>query len=403
MDDIKLPKRPKLRHRVAKIKKSAAASQLDETVSSPLEHVVSSREETASASTNSNGRFHRLNLSRKQYFLIGAIGLVIGGLVGSYFIFFRKSPALPESLVSELPAAPEPKPTTEPSRLTGVTVPIKLNKLPVTAVMIENSPDARPQAGLVDAGIVFEAIAEGGITRFLALYLESQPGHIGPVRSVRPYYLDFMVPFDAALAHAGGSAVALAQIQSQKIKDLDHSGNAGTYQRVNTRFAPHNLYTSRAQLLKLHNAKNYKTSKFTSLVRKEEAPLKKPSAKTIEFKISRFLYNTSYAYDPKTNSYKRSMAGQPHKDERSGKQIMPKVLVAIITSHNYAGIYSVYGTTGKGTVLIFQDGGVTKGTWHKAGRGSQYSFRNAKGKPLGLNPGQTWITMIKPGGVTSAP
>ena len=81
-------------------------------------------------------------------------------------------PVTPAAVIAPAPEPePAPVPTTKPSRLTGVEVAIKLNKRPVTGIMIENSPDARPQAGLLDAGVVYEAIAEGGITRFLAVYL----------------------------------------------------------------------------------------------------------------------------------------------------------------------------------------------------------------------------------------
>ena len=306
----------------------------------------------------------------------------------------REAPAA-QPIAVVTPKPPEPaKPTKEPSKLTGVEVPVELNKLPVTAVMIENSPDARPQAGLGEAGVVFEAISEGGITRFSALYQEAQPERIGPVRSVRPYYLDFIVPFDAPLAHAGGSAEALAQIRNEGIKDLDHSFNAGAYQRDSSRYAPHNLYTSRGQLLGVHNAKGWTSSTFTSFTRKKDAASQAPNARAIDLSISSFLYNPHFDYDAASNSYKRVMAGKPHMDERTGAQISPKVVLALVMPHRYQGIYSVYGTTGSGKLYAFQDGMVTEGTWSKAGRSSQFVFADAAGNPLALNAGQTWISIV---------
>ncbi len=345
-------------------------------------------------------------LKRRPYIAIAIVGLLIGASIASYFMFFKAKPAPPAPAIvkQEEPPPEPPKPTTEASRLTGIQVKPELNALPVTGVMIENSPDARPQSGLSTAGIVFEAIAEGGITRFLALYLEDQPDYIGPVRSVRPYFLDFLVPFDAALAHAGGSAEALAQVRNEGIKDIDHGVNGGTYQRVTNRFAPHNLYTSRAKLLEAHNRRGYTTSNFTSWPRKEqETPLETPTAKTIDFALSGQLYNTHYDYDKATNSYKRVMAGRPHIDERSGEQISPKVVIAIVTSRSQNGIYSVYQVTGSGTVIIFQDGGVIEGTWEKADRKSPYVFKTPDGQPLKLNPGRTWVTLATPGSVRHAP
>ncbi len=360
--------------------------------------------------TPKKGKFSLLgkwkNLSKKQRIIVFAIiGVVlIGATLLALTVFKKDPPPPPPVVVKEVPKPEPPKPTTEASRLTGVQITPELNKLPVTGIMIENSPDARPQAGLKDAGIVFEAIAEGGITRFLALFMEDQPDYIGPVRSVRPYYLDFLVPFDAAIAHAGGSADALAQIRNEGIKDLDQFSNSNGYNRVSSRFAPHNLYTSRAKLLELHNTKGFNTSTFTSWPRKEkEMPLEVPTAKNIGFNLSRALYNPGFTYDQPTNSYFRSLAGQPHKDERSGIQISSKVVIAVVTDRSNNGIYSVYRMTGSGSVFVFQEGGLVEGTWTKADRKSPYVFNLPDGKPLLLTPGRTWVTMVTGGAVTHSP
>jgi hypothetical protein len=267
--------------------------------------------------------------------------------------------------------------------------------------MIENSPDARPQSGLRDAGVVYEAIAEGGITRFLALFQTEQPDYIGPVRSVRPYYLDFLVPYDAPVAHAGGSAEALAQVRNEGIKDLDQFANSGAYQRVSSRFAPHNLFTSRKQLLDLQTSKGWGTSTFTGFARKEEAKVATPNATSISFTISSSLYNPHYDYDAATNTYKRSEGGAAHTDERSGAQLSPKVVVALVIPHSYAGIYSVYNVNGSGEMFVFQDGTITHGTWSKANRKSQFVFTGDDSQPLKLNPGQTWVSLVSLSGSVS--
>lgn len=295
----------------------------------------------------------------------------------------------------------KPAPTTVPSRLTGEQVTPDLNQLPVTGVMIENSPDARPQSGLKEAGVVFEAIAEGGITRYLALYMEAQPAVIGPVRSVRPYFLDFLRPFDAPIAHAGGSGEALAQISSEGIKDLDQFANGGAYQRRNHRYAPHNLYTSRAALLDLQRSKGFGTSEFAGFVRKAEKKSAAPNATTIDIKPSSALYASAYTYDAESNSYKRSLGNKPHTDEQSGAQLQPKVVIALVVPHSYRGIYSHYAITGSGKAYIFQDGSVTEGTWEKASRTNQFKFGDVNGAPLGLNPGQTWLTLVRDVGMVS--
>lgn len=332
----------------------------------------------------------------KKQLIIGipVLLLLIGGGTAAALTLFRKPVEQPVVIHKEEPKVEPPPPTTEPSKLTGVEVEIEKNKLPVTGVMIENSPDARPQSGLKDAGIVYEAIAEGGITRFLALYQTEIPEYVGPVRSVRPYYLDFVVPFDAPLAHVGGSAVALQQIRTEGIKDLDQSFNPAQYQRVSNRFAPHNMYTNRQALLDLQISKGWGTSQFTSFLRKPESKAAAPDATSIDFTISGSLYNPHFDYNPVQNSYNRSMAGKPHFDERANSQISPKVVIALVIPHSYAGIYSVYQTAGSGEMFVFQDGTATKGVWSKLDRKSQFEFKAENGEPLKLNAGQTWITVV---------
>ncbi len=389
-----------------------AETKKPETVTEekPTEPVFKTPEETADEDPNNNSKrsensskgpdlkdkFAWLKrITKKQWIIIGVVlTLLVGG--GVAFALTRPDPPAPEpepAPVVEKEEKPEP-PKTLASPLTGVQVKPELAKLPTTGVMIENSPDARPQSGLYHAGVVVEAIAEGGITRFLALFQESQPDYIGPVRSVRPYFLDFLVPFDAPIAHVGGSAQALAEIRNQGIKDLDQFFNPGPYHRVSSRFAPHNMYTSRSGLLELQKSKGWGTSKFSSLVRKAEKKAKTPNASAVDVNISSFTYNPRFVYNAKSNSYLRHLAGAPHMDEKAGKQLNPKTVVVLVMPHHYSGIYSVYQTTGSGKAFIFQDGTVTEGIWEKKSRSSQLKLGDANGSPLGLNPGQTWITLV---------
>lgn len=333
------------------------------------------------------------NLKKWQQIVVGAVAMaLIAGIISGIWALTQGSgnqaPVIDNQEISE------PEPTTEPSRLTGIPVEPAYNKRPVTAVMIENSLDARPQSGLYEAGIVFEAIAEGGITRFMALYQEAQPKSIGPIRSLRPYYLDFAMPFQASIAHVGGSPDALAQARALNVRDLDQFSNAGTYERVSSRYAPHNVYSSMSKLDALNKAKGFTSSEFTSLARKQEAPAEVPSVQRIALSISSQNYKVGYVYDATTNSYKRSLGGAAHKDQVSGKQISPKVVIVPVMSRSQSGIYSVYDAIGSGPLFVYQDGGVTKGTWEKTGRKAQFKFKTNDGKTLELNAGQTWITVL---------
>ena len=282
------------------------------------------------------------------------------------------------------------------SPLTGVELSdASLANRPVTGVMIENSPDARPQSGLTDAGIVYEAIAEGGITRFLAIYQDTKPNYIGPVRSARPYYVDFVAQYDAGYAHVGGSPEALNDIKSLGVKDLDQFYNGNSYVRISERYAPHNVYTGFDKLDALNTSKGYTSSKYTPFVRKIDVP-QTPTAKTIDFSISSALYSPQFVYDATTNTYKRFQGGEAHIDQKSKVQISPKVVIALVMDKSYDpdGYHTDYKTVGSGKMYVFQDGIVSEGTWQKSDRKAALVLTDKNGLPMKLNAGQTWVSIV---------
>lgn len=408
VDDFRGPKRPD----IGMEPKAEEPSFAPPEAVAQQEEVIDMRRGSGKPVTGTNGSSNKnplkylvaikekwLGLTKKQKIIAGIAGLFLLVLIVGGVVMLTRKPAPKAAPVVEKieeKVVEPPKPTTEPSKLTGVQVPIEYNLLPVTGIMIENSPDARPQSGLKDAGVVFEAVAEGGITRFLTLFQEAQPDYVGPVRSVRPYYLQWLQGFDAAVAHVGGSAEALQKIRSEGIKDLDQSFNGGPFQRVAGRYAPHNVYTSLSGLIALGRTKGYESSSFTGFPRKEEKPIVPPAARVIDLNISGPLYNVHYDYDANKNKYLRSMAGRPHTDEKTGEQIAPKVVIALVVPKGIHPnrIHTTYAAIGSGKAYIFQDGGVTEGTWTKGSDKEQIAFKDAAGAAIGLNPGQTWISIV---------
>lgn len=291
-------------------------------------------------------------------------------------------------------------PTTVASTLTGLPVSPATNKLPITAVMVENNVSARPQSGLGSAGVVFEALAEGGITRFVALYQSNDSTAIGPVRSARPYFISWMLGFDADYAHVGGSAQALSDISEWNVKDMDEFTYGSYYQRISSRQAPHNVYTSTAELNKLEVSKGYTSSTFSSWPRKTPSPEKTPTASTINLTMSGPEYNDSYTYNPSTNNYSRYNGGAAQIDANTNQIIKVPVVIAMVVQESNGPIdasnayYSEYQTVGSGTAYIFQDGGVTVGQWTKSSNNSQIQFSTATGQTIALNPGEAWITAV---------
>ena len=358
-----------------------------------------------------------LKLSKKAWIIITASVVVIAGSVTTFLVLASKNKEVEEPQASVVEDTPEPEPEPEPivyyDNLAGRVIESEAGaSAAVTGIMIENSPDARPQSGLKDSGVVFEAQAEGGITRFLVLYQSEKPQLIGPVRSVRLYYVEWATPFRASIAHVGGSDDALALVRNGSYRDIDQFFNSGSYWRATDRYAPHNVYTNFDNLDALNAKKGYLESSFVGFSRKDDElaePKEEPEdgvetevaiptlVTQITVKISSAPYNSSYVYDEETNSYLRSQAGKPHLDREQG-QISPKVVIGMMVDqkHKPAGGEQIT-TVGAGRAYIFQDGKVVDGKWRKMTRDAQIEFFDEAGEPMKLNRGQTWISAVPNG------
>ena len=337
---------------------------------------------------------------RLPVMIIGSAVVICIGAITSFLLLSRPSDTPP-------PAAPivaQKPPTVYYSPLNGVKVADQAatTKL-VTAIMIENSPSARPQSGIKQAEVVYEAIAEAGITRFLALYQQNKPALVGPVRSLRMYYIDWLAPYQPSVAHVGGSLAAVKEIRSGRYRDIDQFFNSGSYWRATDRRAPHNVYTNFEKLDALNTSKQYTSSSFTSFTRADGATSNPPTARAISLNFSNSaLYNTRYEYDIASNTYKRYVGGQPSVDREQG-QVAPSVVVALsmdTTTVQEDGPRLSMNTVGSGKATIFQNGTVVEGTWRKASRAASLELIDASGSPIALARGQTWIAAIPTKGGT---
>ncbi|PID30430.1 hypothetical protein CSA80_02100 [Candidatus Saccharibacteria bacterium] len=355
----------------------------------------------------------RWTLSRKWTIIAAVLTvLLIGG--GGIAAYYLTKPGVKGGVYiskSKRPPKPEPKITTVASSLSGLQVDPAVNERPVIGVMIENSLAARPQSGLDQASVVFEAIAEGGVTRFLALFQDTQPDYIGPVRSARPYFVQWCMSFDCAYGHAGGSPEALANIRQWGTKDLPDT--RGIYWRASNRYSPHNLYSSSAKLSELAASRGYGKPTFTGFTRKADQPLHKAApaqageaptdgrqkAHLINLNISSGKYNARFDYDATSNSYKRSQGGAAHiAVNAAGQQthISARVVVALVMQYGIQAdrVHSVYNTVGNGQAYIFQDGSVVQANWSKTSVAGPLVLTDANGNPIALNAGKTWITAL---------
>lgn len=276
-------------------------------------------------------KWYKPPYSKKEKWIFVAIALaVLLIIIGGTFLYLHYHDAKPKTTITLTKPKPAVPAVTYQSRLTGETVSLAQSQLPVTGVMIENSDAARPQSGLSSAGVVFEALAEGGITRFLALYQEGEPGSIGPIRSARPYFIDWLLGFDAAYAHVGGSPQALNEITADNVKDMNEFYYGSSYVRIPQRQAPHNVYTSYSNLLAIEKSKGWTTSNFDGFPRKADAPSKTPTAASINLSPSYADMNVHYQYNSANNSYERSEGGAAMIDDNTGKQLDPKVVIAMV-------------------------------------------------------------------------
>lgn len=295
------------------------------------------------------------------------------------------------------------------SAVTGVEVAtVEQATAPITAIMIENSPSARPQSGIKNSGVVYEAIAEGGITRFLVIYQLEKPALVGPVRSLRPYYVEWLKPYNASVAHVGGSKRSLDEVRNGQYRDIDQFFNSSTYWRAKDRLAPHNVYTNFEKIDALNAQKGYTSSKAKGFERLDSTQDQKNQAGVvpateININISSNLYNSSYTYDTQSKTYPRVLGGKPHLDREDG-QIAPKVVVAMFVNENTVnedGSRENIITTGSGRAVIFQNGTVQDVTWQRSSPDEQIKFINAAGKSVQLERGQTWISAIPTKGSVS--
>ena len=346
-------------------------------------------------------RFLLSKLSKKQKIslIIGIIFLVLV-IIFSFLFFFKKPESAPVKNPDPKSQKTELKKKAKPekfySKLSGVEVSEKsLENAPVFGVIIENSIPARPQSGLSQAEVVFEAIAEGGITRFLALYQQNKPKLLGPVRSIRGYYIDWASGFDASIAHVGGPGDALARMRDGKHKDMDEFLNTQTFWRSKNRYAPHNVYTNFTILSALGSSKGWNSSNFEGFSRKEDSPAKEKNATQIQVNISGFSYNSTYVYQENCNCYLRSQAGVTHTDA-NGTQISTKTLIVLKMENKLAvdRYHNTYRNIGSGVAIVFQDGVVQEVKWVKSSEGSPLILQNNDGSNFKINRGQSWIVAV---------
>lgn len=305
-------------------------------------------------------------------------------------------------------------------------------------VMIENSLDSRPQSGLSSADVIYEAVAEGGVTRFGAVFycgVAAKDTIVGPVRSARTHYINLASEYNYPLyTHVGGANCGSSDPKTcttdkrvQALEQINSYGWGGSkgndlnqfsigfptfwrdYERLgHTVATEHTMYSSTEKLWKFAAGRGWTNKspdgksdwkdKFVLFPFKDDAK-DKGSVGRISFGFweNYHDYDVVWNYDAGTNSYHRDNGGSAHQDLNTGSTLNAKVIVVQfvketgpLDEHKHM-LYDVVGT-GKG--LVFQDGTVTEATWTKKDREARTVWVDAKGKKISFNRGQLFFEII---------
>lgn len=265
----------------------------------------------------------------------------------------------------------------------------------IIMVMVNNLSKARPQSGLDKADIVYEVLSEGAITRMLALYHSQEPDVIGPVRSIRPYFIDIGLGYDAVMVHAGGSPDALKQLRNEGLAHLDEIYNGGAYfWRESFRKPPHNLYTNLQKIRQ--GAEDLGFRKISEIPHLLFVPEDQEAVGGIATNINIAYtseYAVSYQYDQESKQYLRSTEGKLHNDLTTGNQLTATNVLVAAAPHRILdkeGRRAV-DVFGPGEGYLFQRGKVQKVTWERRDGVIRAFVDN---KEVGLYPGNTWVHII---------
>ena len=310
-------------------------------------------------------------------------------------------------------------------------------------VMIENTPDSRPQSGLSKADVVFEAVAEGGVTRFGALfYCGAQYSDLtlAPIRSARTYFMDWASGFNLPMyVHVGGANVAGPTDALGQIRDYGWEGEndinqfsvgyptfVRNYNRIPGKeiATEHTMETTTEALWKIAEGRGWtgltpermvarKTipaaawaSNYTGWTFESEAASAGSNNKiAYDFWSGYNQYSVEWNYDSAADSYKRNNAGEAHLDMNTDAQIASKNVIVLLTTEKgpiNEKKHMLYTTTGRGKAMLFKHGQApVEINWVKAAREDELKFVDVRGKDVELARGQVWISVLDIGSEVS--
>lgn len=266
------------------------------------------------------------------------------------------------------------------------------------AVVVNNHPKARPQSGLDKADLVYEVLAEGDVTRFIAIFQSEQPEKVGPVRSAREYFIDLALGYDSFFVAHGYSPEAKAMLDRGEIDNINGMQFDGTlFKRASFRKAPHNSYITYENMLKgaeKNGSEMNKAPESAVFLSKEESDqLEGVAAEDFMVSYGATSFNFIFEYDTETDKYHRFSGNEKTVDLDSNEPVLLDNILVVQMKHNVvdsAGRRDIDIKSG-GKGYLFQKGKVNEIQWkNEAGRIIPYK----DGVKAGLVPGKTWINIV---------
>jgi hypothetical protein len=277
---------------------------------------------------------------------------------------------------------------------------------PVLSVKVENTPDARPQAGIDQADVLYEEVVEAGITRFVAMFNSEVPAVIGPVRSVRAEDPEIVWPVGGIFAYSGGAPVNVESINAAPVHAVDEDAGKPSGAMVRNepsqppRDAPHNLYAIGQPMFDLGGDPKPPPALF-QYVANGSPPV--TGQGVLNFHVGFDPgYDPTWTWNGATGTWDRAMDGAPHTVTGTG-HISPANVVVQFTPYTGEGEAQ---TVGEGDAWIFTDGTLRQGRWVRPDKAQPAKYVDPAGNPILLRPGRTWVELLPAGAavdVTAAP
>jgi len=287
------------------------------------------------------------------------------------------------------------------SKLTGEGVIYQEEITPqVIVVMMDNNIEARPQSGLADARVVYEVPVEGNITRYMALFESIQTADkVGPVRSARPYFLDWLKEYgDPMYMHSGGSLEALKLLKNGNYFDVNEFYWGSYFWRDHEKYAPHNLYTNSENWQKILDEEEIELTDWEGWLfddwQEQNIDQKEVEIKALKIAYSNY-YEVSWSYNTFSSQYEYSINNEKYSDTQGNPIMADTVIVQYVNTKilDSEGRLEIV-TAGEGQVKILKQGQLIRGRWRKTSTEDRTKFYDDEGKEISLKSGVIWVEVV---------